>query len=135
MCVRYSFTFMCTAYLLLTGGHWVCGCLVKGGRLVNGLFVKRTVTQAIYCDISYQGGWLPPHRFRVRFKVVYRLIQRLIQHCLLSKMVNLNLKYVIGTRSCEFFYIYAKSHWKYHTFEGYYICNFTKLRHKVHQKV
>src|SRR6218665_1128592 len=24
---------------------------------------------------------------------------------------------------------------KYHTFEGYYICSFSKLRHKVHQKV
>ena len=22
-----------------------------------------------------------------------------------------------------------------HTFEGYYICSFSKLRHKVHQKV
>src|SRR6218665_1031473 len=28
-----------------------------------------------------------------------------------------------------------KSHWKYHTFEGYYICVFSKLRHKAHQKV
>ena len=35
----------------------------------------------------------------------------------------------------NFFYIYAKSHWKYHTFEGYYICSFTKLRYTVHQKV
>jgi len=35
------------------------------------------------------------------------------------------------------FYIYAKSHCKYHTFEGYYTCSFcsSKLRHKVHQKV
>src|SRR6218665_3363767 len=33
------------------------------------------------------------------------------------------------------FYIYAKSHWKCHTFEGYYICSFSKLRHKAHQKV
>ena len=59
----------------------------------------------------------------------------LIQHCLLSKMVYLNAKYVIATRSYELFYIYAKSYWKYHTFEGYYICSFSKLRHKVHQKV
>ena len=50
-------------------------------------------------------------------------------------MVYLNAKYVIATRRYEFFYIYAKSHWKYHTFEGYYICSFSKLRHKVHQKV
>src|SRR6218665_408710 len=32
-------------------------------------------------------------------------------------------------------YIYAESHWKYHTFEGYYICSFSKLRHKAHQKI
>ena len=44
-------------------------------------------------------------------------------------------KYVIATRSYEFLYIYAKSHGKYHTFEDYYICSFSKLRHKVHQKV
>ena len=50
-------------------------------------------------------------------------------------MVYLNVKYVIATRSYEYFYMYAKSHWKYHTFEGYYICSFSKLRHKVHQKV
>ena len=30
---------------------------------------------------------------------------------------------------------YATSHWKYHTFEGYYIRSFSKLRHKVHQNV
>src|SRR6218665_1941926 len=47
----------------------------------------------------------------------------------------LNIKYVIATRSCEFLYIYAESHWKYHTFEGYYICSFSKLRHKAHQKL
>jgi len=35
----------------------------------------------------------------------------------------------------NFVYIYAKSHWKYQTFEGYYICSFSKLRQKVHQKV
>jgi len=33
------------------------------------------------------------------------------------------------------FYIYAESHWKYHTSEGYYICSFSKLRHKAHQMV
>jgi len=34
-----------------------------------------------------------------------------------------------------FLYIHAKSHWKYYTFEGYYICSFSKLRHKAHQKL
>jgi len=33
------------------------------------------------------------------------------------------------------FLLYAESHWKYHTFEGYYICNFSKLIHKAHQNV
>jgi len=33
------------------------------------------------------------------------------------------------------FYIYAKSHWKYHIFEVYYICSFSKLRHKAYQKL
>ena len=76
-----------------------------------------------------------PLRFSVRFTILYRAIQRLIQHCLLSKMVYLNVKYVITTRSYEFFYVYAESHWKYHTSEGYYICSFSKLKHKVYQKV
>jgi len=34
-----------------------------------------------------------------------------------------------------YIYIYAESHWKYHTFEAYYICSFSKLMHKIHQKV
>ena len=48
-----------------------------------------------------------PLRFRVRFKILCRVIQPLIQHCLLRKMVYLNVKYVIATRSYDFFYIYA----------------------------
>src|SRR6218665_1972447 len=36
-------------------------------------------------------------------KLSYRVIHRLIQHGLLSKMVYLNAKYVIATRSYEFF--------------------------------
>jgi len=34
-----------------------------------------------------------------------------------------------------FLYIYAKFHWKYHTFDRYYSCSSTKLRHKTQQKV
>src|SRR6218665_1506724 len=60
--------------------------------------------QAIYCDIGYQGGGgYHPLRFCVKFKILYLVIQRLIQHCLLSKMVYLNVKYIIATRSYEFF--------------------------------
>jgi len=44
-----------------------------------------------------------PLRFRVRFKIVYHVIHPLIQHCLLSKMVYLNIIYVIATRNYEFF--------------------------------
>jgi len=61
--------------------------------------------------------------------------QRLVRHCLLHKIVYSNIIYVIATRSYEFLYIYAESHWKYHTFKGYYICSSSKLRHKTHQKV
>ena len=38
------------------------------------------------------------------------MIQCLIQHCLLSKMVYLNVKYVIAIRSYEFLlYIYTQN--------------------------
>src|SRR6218665_233048 len=58
------------------------------------------VTKLFIVTSATKGGWLPPHpRFRVRFKILYRVIQ----HCLLSKMVYFNLKYVIATRSYEFF--------------------------------
>jgi len=52
-------------------------------------------------------------------------------------MAYLSVEHVIATRSYEFSYIYAESHWKYHSFEGYYICtcSFSKLRHKANQKV
>jgi len=33
------------------------------------------------------------------------------------------------------FYTYAKFHWKYHTFDRYYFCSSTKLRHKTQQNV
>ena len=50
-------------------------------------------------------GWVvtTPLRFRVRFKILYRVTQPLIQHCLLHKMVYLNIIYVIATRHYEFF--------------------------------
>ena len=51
-------------------------------------------------------------------------------------MVYLNVKYVIATRNYDFFNIgYAESHWKCHTFDRYYACNCSKLRHKAHQKI
>ena len=91
----------------------------------------------LLCHRLPRGGGYHPPRFSVSFKILYRAIKPLIQHCLLSTTDYLNVKYVIATRRYDFVYIYAKSHWKYHTFEGYYtcICSFGKLRHKVHQKV
>src|SRR6218665_1087628 len=43
------------------------------------------------------------HRFSVWFKILYRRIRQLIQHLFLSKTMYLNIKYVIATRSYEFF--------------------------------
>ena len=40
--------------------------------------------------------------------ILYHVIPRLIQHCFLSKMGYLNVKYVIATRSYEFF-IYTQN--------------------------
>src|SRR6218665_1021831 len=95
--------------------------------------VNLQATKLFIVTSATKGGGYHPLRFSVRFKILYRLIQRLIQHCLLSKTVYLNLKYVIATRSYEFFYIYAKSHRKYEVIISF--CSFSKLRHKVHQKV
>ena len=51
----------------------------------------------LFCDIGYQGV--------VVFvsKILYREIQRLIQHCLLSKMVYFDVKYIIATRNYQYF--------------------------------
>src|SRR6218665_3527201 len=50
-------------------------------------------------------GWVvtTPLRFSVWYKILYSIIQRLIQHCLLNKIVYLNIKYVIATLNYEFF--------------------------------
>src|SRR6218665_123228 len=44
-----------------------------------------------------------PARFSVSFKILYRVIQPFIQHCLLRRMVYLNVIYVIATRNYELF--------------------------------
>ena len=43
-------------------------------------------------------GLLPPPRFSVRFKILYRVLQPLIQHCLLRKMVYLNIIWCLELR-------------------------------------
>src|SRR6218665_1120065 len=57
-------------------------------------------SQCAVLDLTFQNLI----RFSVRFKILYRIIQRLIRHCLLRKMVYLNIIYVIATRNYEFFY-------------------------------
>src|SRR6218665_235086 len=63
-------------------------------------------SQAIYCDIGYQGGGgYHPLRFSVRFKILYRVIQPLIQHCLMRKTVYLNIINICVCYSkLQFFY-------------------------------
>ena len=64
----------------------------------------------------------PSLRFSVRFKILYRVnIVCCVKWCYCYSKLWI------------FFYIYAESHWN--TFEGYYICSFSKLRYKAHQKV
>jgi len=54
-----------------------------------------------------KGGGYHPLKFSVRFKILYRVILPLIQHCLLRKIVYLNIIhgiiYVIDTRNYESF--------------------------------
>ena len=57
----------------------------------------------LFIATSATKGVVTPFRFRVRFKILYRVIYPLIQHCLLHKMVYLNIIYVIATRNYEFF--------------------------------
>src|SRR6218665_4039031 len=58
---------------------------------------KLFIATLTLCDIT------TPLRFRVRFKTLYCVIQSLIQHCLLRRMVYLNIIYVIATRNYDFF--------------------------------
>ena|SRR6218665_2552756 len=75
--------------------------LSETGRPINlqatKLFIVTSATKG--------SGYHPPLRFCVRFKILYRVIQPLIQHCLLHKMVYLNIIYIIATRKYEFFTI------------------------------
>src|SRR6218665_1652703 len=70
--------------------------------------INLQATKLFIVTSATKGGGYHPPRFSVRFKILYRVIQPLIQHCLLSTMVYLNVKYVIDTRSYEFF-IYSQN--------------------------
>jgi len=66
------------------------------------LRVKLPATKLFIVTSATKGGVTTPLRFRVKFKILCRIVQRLIQHCLLRKMVYLNIMYVIATRNYEF---------------------------------
>jgi len=52
----------------------------------------------LFCDIGYQREVVStPLDLAFGFKISFRVIQRLIQHWFLSKMVYLNVKYMIVT--------------------------------------
>ena len=51
----------------------------------------------IVASATKGGDYHHPLRFRIRFKTMYRVIKPLIRHCLLRKMVYLNIIYVIAT--------------------------------------
>ena len=71
--------------------------------------VNLQTTKLFIVTSATKGVVTTPLRFRVRFKILYRVIRPLIQHCLLHKMVYLNVKYVIATRSYDFFCIYTQN--------------------------
>ena len=70
----------------------------------EGLYTKVNLqaTKLFIVTSATKGVVTTPFRFSVRFRILYRAIQRLIQHCLLRKMVYLNIIYVIATRNYEF---------------------------------
>ena len=67
--------------------------------------VNLQATKLFIVTSATKGSGCQPLRFSVRLKILYRVIQPLIQHCLLRKMVYLNIHviYVIATRNFEFF--------------------------------
>ena len=71
-----------------------CTIKVTDPRVRN---INLQATKLFTVTSATKGGSYHP------LKLSYRVIQRLIQHCLLSKIVHLNVKYVIATRNFEFF--------------------------------
>ena len=65
--------------------------LVVVHLLSNCLYVNLQATKLFIVTSGTKGGGYHPLRFSVRFKILYRVIQPLIQHCLLRKMVYLNI--------------------------------------------
>ena len=66
--------------------------------------VNLQATKLFIVTSATKGGVVTtPLRFSGGLKILHRVIQRSIQHCLLRKMVYLNIIYVIATRNYEFF--------------------------------
>src|SRR6218665_3922445 len=84
---RRSATNRLRKYCRFTGSHWLTFRLPS-------YFLRHRLPR---------GGGYHPLTFSVWFKILFSVIKRLIQHCLLSKMVYLNITYVIATRNYEFF--------------------------------
>ena len=67
----------------------------------NWFLIDLTIRQlglSLFATSATKACWLQPFRFRALFQISYCVIQRLIQHCFLSKMVYLNVKYIIASR-------------------------------------
>ena len=61
------------------------------GFFVELLTINLPATKLFIVTSVPRGGGYHPPRFRVRFKILYRVIQVLIQHCLLRRLVYLNI--------------------------------------------
>src|SRR6218665_493585 len=77
---------------------------MAGGRPTLFRIINLQATKLFIVTSATKGGMITTTlRFCVRFKIVcYRVILRLNQHCLLRRMVYLNIIYVIATRNYEF---------------------------------
>src|SRR6218665_3042978 len=87
-------------YLQLSSLCSLCNCFI--GYLI--ILINLQPTKPFIATSATNGGVdTTPLRFRVRFKILYHVIKPLIQHCLLRKMVYLNILYVIATRNYDLF--------------------------------
>src|SRR6218665_2314108 len=70
-------------------------CVTYWGFIPKVHFNLQATKLFIVTSATKWGVVTTPLRFRVSFKILYRVIRRLIQHCLLPKMVYLNIIYYI----------------------------------------
>ena len=65
--------------------------------------INLQATKLFIVPSATKGVVTTPHYIWFRFNILYLVIHPLIQHCLLHKMVYLNVIFVIATRNYEFF--------------------------------